>query len=88
MYTWGAAMLQPEPYEELRPMLESVHMPCTYSTGLFFTLGSGVEKTTASTETPRPEAKAQGPGRGFSPLTLPPEQEQNKQTLRRYWTLC
>lgn len=36
-----------------------------------------MEKTTASTETPRPEAKAQGPGRGLSLLTLLPEQNKH-----------
>lgn len=53
---------------------------------LFFTLGSGVEKYTASTETLWAEAKAQGPGR--DPLTLRPEREKNKHTPRRHWSLC
>lgn len=44
-------------------MLETVHMPCTYK-AVFYIREWYTEKTTASRETPRSEAKAQGPGRG------------------------
>ncbi len=68
-------------------MLETVRMPCTYK-AVFYIREWYTEKTTASRETPRPEAKAQSPGRGLSLLTLRPEQEQNKHTPRRHWSLC